>query len=422
LDESLDYEATLAAVSRLVVPWLADWCAVDMAESDGTLRRVATAHVDPAKIELAKEWEERYPTNPDSATGVPNVIRSGQPEVYPEITEEMLLAAARDEQHLDLIRTLGMRSAMVVPMKARGRTLGAITFIAAELGRRYDDDDVLLAEELARRAASSIENARLYSERSYVARTLQQSLLPPHLPEVPGIELAARYLPVGEGNDVGGDFYDLFELGDDTWAVVIGDVCGKGADAAALTALVRYTIRAIASPDKLPSEILRLLNDAILRQRSDNRFSTVAYARVKKWGAGVRVEVASGGHPLPIVVRPGAKAEFAGEPGTLLGVVPDPTLSDAAVDVGPGDSVILYTDGVTEAGAPDRMLEPEDLAAEATRCNTRTADEIALCLERMAVEASGGDPQDDIAIIVLHVAAADSARPASPEAAATPAQ
>jgi serine phosphatase RsbU (regulator of sigma subunit) len=405
LDESLDYEATLATVSRLAVPWLADWCAVDMREADGTLRRVTTAHADPEKVSLAHEWEERYPTDPDSPTGAPNVVRTGTSEIYPHISDEMLVAAARDEEHLALVRSIGMRSAMVVPMVARGRTLGAISFIAAETGRGYGDADLLLAEELARRAATSIDNARLYSERSYIARTLQQSLLPPHLPDIPGIEVAARYRPAGEGNEVGGDFYDLFEIADESWALVIGDVCGKGADAAALTALVRYTIRAIAGAGKLPSEVLGLVNDAILRQRSDNRFSTVVYARVTKTDeGGVRVEMASGGHPLPLLLRPGAGAKALGEPGTLLGVVPDPRFHDVAIDLGPGDSLVLYTDGLTEAGAPHRLLGDQDLAEAIERCGGTSAADVAACLEDTAVETSGGQPHDDLAIVVLRVA------------------
>jgi PAS domain S-box-containing protein len=403
LDESLEYEDTLATVSRLVVPWLADWCVVELLEADGSLRRVNVAHVDPAKVELAAEWTRRYPPDPSSPTGTYAVARSGSAQIVPEISDEMLVSAARDDEHLSMIRSLGMRSAMIVPMIARGRTLGVVTFIAAETGRRYGEDDLLLAEELARRAATSIDNARLYEERSYIARTLQQSLLPPHLPEIVGIELAASYRPVGEGNDVGGDFYDVFDLGGDSWAVVIGDVCGKGANAAALTALVRYTVRAIATADKLPSEILRLVNDAILRQRSDNRFSTVVYARVQRTGRGAHVELTSGGHPLPLLVRADGSAETLGEPGTLLGVVPDPTLHDVAVDLAPGDTIVLYTDGVTEAGAPHDLMTPEQLAEVAARCRREGAAEMVACLDSAAVETSGGEPHDDIAIVALRV-------------------
>ncbi len=403
LDQSLDYEATLRSVSRLAVPWIADWCAVDMIETDGRLRRVTTAHVDPAKVDLAREWHERHPPNLRAASGAPNVARTGRSEIYPVITDEMLAAGARDAEHLAMLRALGMRSAMVVPMGARGRTLGVITFIAAETDRSYGDDDLLLAEELARRAAMSIDNARLYSERSYVARTLQDSLLPPHLPEIPGIELAARYRPVGEGNEVGGDFYDAFQLGDETWGVAIGDVSGKGAAAAAVTALVRYTLRAIADAGRPGSEVLRLVNDAMLRQRADSRFSTVAYARLRPGRDGVKVSIANGGHPLPIVLRANGDAEFAGRPGTLLGVVPEPRVHDDDVELWKGDALVLYTDGVPEAGAPGRLLDDDELLDAVRRCEARDASAIAEYVEALAVDLAGGDPNDDIAVVVAHV-------------------
>jgi PAS domain S-box-containing protein len=403
LDQSLDYDSTLTALSRLVVPWLADWCAVDIRDSDGTVRRVNTAHIDPAKVEMAREIERRYPAPNDDDQGLRRVLATGRSEIYPEIADELLKSAARDDEHLRLLRAVGLHSAMIVPMIARGRTLGAITFVGSSPERRFADDDLLLAEDLARRAATSVENARLYGERAYVARTLQESLLPPRLPDIPGIELAGLYRPIGEGNEVGGDFYDAFELGDESWAVVIGDVCGKGAEAAALTALVRYTLRAIAKPGKRPSEILRELNDAILRQRSDGRFCTVAYACLTPTGDGAHVEVSNGGHPLPLLLRRDGGAELVGEPGTLLGVVPDPRLSDLTVELGVGDTFVLYTDGITEAGAPQRLLEAPDLIALAERCAGGVPADVAACLERSAVEVSGGDPHDDIAIVVLRV-------------------
>jgi PAS domain S-box-containing protein len=402
LDQSLDFDSTLTAVSRLVVPWLADWCAVDIRNADGTVRRVNTAHIDPEKVEFALEIERRYPSATEGDQGLPHVLATGRSEFYPEIPDELLAQGAQDEEHLRLLRLVGIHSVMIVPMIARGRTLGAITFVGSSPERRFDEDDLLLAEDLARRAATSVENARLYGERAYVARTLQESLLPPRLPDIPGVELAGLYRPVGEGNEVGGDFYDVFELGDRSWAVVIGDVCGKGAGAAALTALVRYTLRAIATAGKRPSEILRELNDAILRQRSDGRFCTVAYACLTPTdGGGARVEVSNGGHPLPLVVRGDGRAELVGEPGTLLGVVPDPRLGDLSLELGPGETFVLYTDGITEAGAPKQLLEGADLLALGERCTPGTPAEVAACLESAAVELSGGDPHDDIAIVVL---------------------
>jgi PAS domain S-box-containing protein len=404
LDQSLDYDSTLTAVSRLVVPWLADWCAIDIRDADGSVRRVSTAHIDPAKVEFAQEIERRYPSPPDGDQGLPHVLATGRSEFYAEIPDELLEASARDEEHLRLLRTVGIHSAMIVPMIARGRTLGAITFVGSSPERRFDEDDLMLAEDLAWRAATSVENARLYTERTYIARTLQESLLPPRLPDIPGVELAGLYRPVGEGNEVGGDFYDAFELDDESWAVVIGDVCGKGAVAAALTALVRYTLRAIATPEKRPSAILRELNDAILRQRSDGRFCTVAYARLTPGTGGrAQVEVSNGGHPLPLVVRSDGRAELVGEPGTLLGVVPDPLLSDLSLELASGDTFVLYTDGITEAGAPERLLDASDVVALGERCGPVAPADVAACLEEAAVELGGGDPHDDIAIVVLRV-------------------
>ena len=212
-------------------------------------------------------------------------MRTGQAELYPEIPDEMLREGAVDEEHYRALIEIGMRSVIIVPMTTRGRTIGALTFVSGNSGRRFDEQDVELAQELARRCATAIDNARLYTERSYIARTLQQSLLPVELPDIPGVEAAARFRPTGEGNEVGGDFYDMFETGNRGWAVVMGDVCGKGPDAAAVTALARYTLRAAAMRERLPSRSLAVLNEALLRQRDDRRFCTVAYAYIEKLDA-----------------------------------------------------------------------------------------------------------------------------------------
>jgi signal transduction histidine kinase/DNA-binding response OmpR family regulator len=164
LSSSLDYRSTLSSVARLAVPRLADWCAVDVLEEDGSLARVAVAHEDPRKVELARELERRYPEDPESPTGVYNVLRTGHPEFYPDIPEEVLEASAQDEEHLRLLREIGFTSAIVVPITARSRTLGTITLVSAESGRSYSEADLRLAEDLARRSASAVDNARLYEE------------------------------------------------------------------------------------------------------------------------------------------------------------------------------------------------------------------------------------------------------------------
>ncbi|HEX8067974.1 MAG TPA: SpoIIE family protein phosphatase [Thermoleophilaceae bacterium] len=407
LSSSLDYDTTLANVARLTVPRLADWCAVDV-EEDGSVKPVVVAHTDPAKVRWAEQLRERYPPNPTQATGLYEVLRTGRAELYEEIPQEMLEAAARDAEHLELMRQLQMRSGMVVPMIARGRTLGAITMMttSAESGRTFGESDLRLAEELAARCALAVDNARLFHARAHVARTLQQSFLPPELPRTPGLDVAARFRAAGEAHEVGGDFYDLFATGGSRWAALIGDVCGKGPEAAAVTALARYTLRTAAMSEHVPSRVLTMLNEAMLRQRDDRRFSTVLYATLDRHGDGTRLRFATGGHPLPLLLRANGESCEVGTPGTVLGVVPDPDLVDQEVELHPGDAVVLYTDGVTDAAAPDLVREPAELAAMLGPARGESADAIAERLLELALSVRNGDePRDDIAILVIRVPA-----------------
>jgi PAS domain S-box-containing protein len=403
LGSSLDTSEVLRHVASLAVPEVADWCAVDMVV-DGAIDRVALAHQDPDMLEMAEELWRRYPPDGRSDTGVPAVLRSGHPELYQEIPDELLRQASVDDEHYRLVRDIGMRSAMIVPMVARGRSVGALSFVSGPSGRRFDAQDLELAQELARRCAIAIDNARLYNERAYIARTLQDSLLPSELPEIPGIEAAARFLPTGKGGDVGGDFYDMFETGGRGWTVVMGDVCGKGPDAAAVTALARYTLRAAAMRERLPSRCLRLLNEALLRQRDDRRFCTVAYAYLETHEGGVRIGVASGGHPLPLLLHPDGTVEDIGEPGTLLGVLPDPNLADRSLVLSPGDALVFYTDGVVEGRGAIATFDEDGLRRLLAECAGAGADAIAARVEDAALSAQDGQPRDDIAVLVLRVA------------------
>jgi serine phosphatase RsbU (regulator of sigma subunit) len=275
--------------------------------------------------------------------------------------------------------------------------------VSGDDSRRFREDDKVLAEELARRCGLALDNARLFRERSRIARTLQESLLPPMLPELPGLDLAARFRAAGEGLEVGGDFYDLFETGDSGWAVAIGDVCGKGSEAAAITALARYTVRAAAMRQDGPSQILGMLNEALLRQRTDKRFCTVLYGRLEKNGAGHHFEFASGGHPLPLVLRGGGESGEVGAPGTLLGIVPDPDLEDSDVLIRPGEALVLYTDGVTDSAAPQRIWSAGELMDAVGSPAGLDADTIAERVMQAALSEAGGEPRDDIAILVLKV-------------------
>jgi PAS domain S-box-containing protein len=402
LGESLEPAEVLGQVATLAVPEVADWVAVHMPGETG-IELVALAHRDPEMVKQAAALDRQMPTRADAPRGVANVLRTGKSELYPDIPR--LVPETEDErQRAEHVRSFGMRSALVVPMVARGKTLGALTLATDQSGRRFDRHDLELAEELARRCGTAVDNARLFSERAYIARTLQQSLLPAELPDIPGIEAAARFRPTGQGNEVGGDFYDLFESGGRGWTVVMGDVCGKGPDAAAITALARYTLRAAAMRERLPSRSLALLNEAMLRQRSDRRFCTVAYAYLEPMAQGARIGFASGGHPLPLLLRADGSVQAIGEPGSLLGVLPDPSFEDRSLSLAPGDALVFYTDGVIEGRGTNGALDEDGLAHLVAACAGDGADAIAARVEDAAVAAQDGSPRDDIAVLVLRVA------------------
>jgi integral membrane sensor domain MASE1 len=251
-------------------------------------------------------------------------------------------------------------------------------------------------------AAVITERRRAEEAVEYVAGTLQESLLPSQLPVIPGVETAVDFRAAGKQHLVGGDFYDLFKRDDGSWAVVVGDVLGKGATAAATTGLARYTLRAAAVSERQPSRILGLLNDAIRRQSPDQS-CTVACGRLDVDGAnGARVTLSVGGHPLPLVLRADGQVEPVGEPGTMLGVLPDPQLADQTTDLAPGDALVLYTDGLTDAYAPGRLVKRAGLVAALESCAGRSATEIASGIQE-GVLVREAEPRDDIVLLVLRI-------------------
>lgn len=401
LSHSLDFDGTVRQVADLAVPDLADYCIVDVAAEDGTLDRAALVHADPRGASIVDQLSE-YPADPDGNVGAPRVLRTGESVLFPGVPDETLREVARDDRHLSLLRELDLRSAIVVPMIARERVIGTITLATVGSSRVYDEGDLAIAEELGWRTGIAVDNARLYGERSRVAETLQRSLLPSTLPSIPGVRTAARFRPTGEGLEVGGDFYDLFESGDG-WTVAIGDVCGKGPDAAAVTALARYTLRAAAMTETTPSATLSTLNEAMLRQRADLRFCTVAYGLLAPESGGARLRLARAGHPAPLVLRRDGSVEELGAPGTLLGVVSDPDLPDESAHIRAGESVLFYTDGVTEAHGANGEFGPSDLVELLAGSAGLSADEIARRVERAALSTDSGEPRDDIAVVVLQL-------------------
>jgi integral membrane sensor domain MASE1 len=278
--------------------------------------------------------------------------------------------------------------------------------------RSNPDDSLLLAQTyfgvtgitVLLLAAVITERRRAEEALEQIAGALQDSLLPSRLPDIPGLELAARFRPVGASYRVGGDFYDVFQSRDGGWAVVVGDVCGKGPEAAAVTGLARYTLRTGAAQVDSPSGVLTVLNDALRQDRSPREYCTVAYARLDDVAGAFRLTFSTGGHPLPLLLRADGTVEPIGTHGLLLGAEADPQLVDTIVELHPRDCLVLYTDGITDAYAPAHTLAPADLESLLGSCAGSNAGEIAERIYSAVLDFSPSEPRDDIALVVVRIA------------------
>jgi serine phosphatase RsbU (regulator of sigma subunit) len=347
LTSSLDHQRTLQRVAEVVVPDLADWCSVSLPGEGATVETVAVAHSDPDRVRLALELQQRYPNRLDDDTHLAAVLRGEAGTDVADIPPGAMEAFAADADHLRLLEAVGFGSILIVPLDAGGRRLGAMVLVRSDPLRRFGDEDVELAEDLAGRAATALLNAQLYGDHQALAATLQRGMLPPQLPVVAGWSAAALYHPAGEIGEVGGDFYDAFRAGED-WMVVIGDVTGHGPEAATLTALARHTLRTAAELTGDPAAALEHLNRSLRRERS-LALCTAACVRISTSGTVATAAVASAGHPLPLLVRDGAVRE-TGRAGPLAGAFDDEGAWPVeVVQVRAGDVLVLYTDGVLDA-------------------------------------------------------------------------
>jgi PAS domain S-box-containing protein len=409
LTASLDPQRTLQEVAWAAVPELSDWCAVDMPDERGRLRRVATADRSPERTALSRLVIAENTAQPRMPVGPPNVMRTGVSELYPTIDEQLLRLAATDDAQLQALKEVGARSVLIVPMVAAGRTIGTITMGTIESQRRLGEDDLVLAEELGRRAGIAVEHAQVHRDRSTIAATLQAALLPPSLPAIDGLELAARFRAAGGGTTVGGDFYDVWPLPGEprAWMVVMGDVTGKGPEAAAITALARYTMRTAALYERDPSRVLERLNHALLHDAEQRRLCTAVVVRVvpvapNAAGARADLTVAAAGHPLPLRVRPDGRLDEVGAPGTLLGAFEPGHWSDVDVRLEPGDAIVLYTDGVTDARGDADRFGDERLERVVAAAAGASAGTIAAQIDEALITFQAGEQQrDDIALLVL---------------------
>jgi serine phosphatase RsbU (regulator of sigma subunit) len=311
-----------------------------------------------------------------------------------------------------------------VMLRSAGRPLGMLEVVDRP-DRTFTPRDEAILAQLGQLASVAIAKSQAYTRERHIAQVLQGSLLPPSIPTVPGLTAAVRFIAAGEGIEVGGDFYDFFPPRDERSgeasaggeasgrdrepagrgrrvAALIGDVCGKGPEAASVTALARHTLRAAAVYESRPSAVLALLHRALRDARDDGRFCTVAYCDFELHDGGARMVLSCAGHPLPLVLRRSGVVEPVGKLGTLLGADVEPMLADVAVDLVPGELVVLYTDGVTEVrAAQEEVFGHRDLAELVRRCAGMHPDGVAQQIEDAVLAAAGGRPRDDIAVLVI---------------------
>ena len=408
LSWSLDYPESYERLARLCVPFLADLCLIDVADNGG-IRRRAAVHAESEHAELARLLETQFAPDPFGPHPAASVVQGGSSEMAEEMTDEFLRATTRSEEHYQVVKALDFTSYMCVPLTARGRNLGALTLVSAGSGRHFDGSDLALAEELARRAGLALDNARLFAERDHVARALQSSLLPPLLPSIPGVRLAARYRAAGEGNEVGGDFYDVFQVGRSAWTLVLGDVSGKGPEAAAIAGLARHTLRAVAMQQRAPRRLLAALHETLAHGEGQGEFCTVCCALLQaspQRAGGARLTIACAGHPPPVVRRADGGVELAASTGPLLGLpLREMRFRQQTFDLAAGDTVVMYTDGVTEAHHRTQELFGEERLMETIRTAPTDVDGIADSILDAVTSYGPSDPRDDVAVIVVQIGA-----------------
>ncbi|MFI9353925.1 SpoIIE family protein phosphatase [Streptomyces lydicus] len=378
------YFDCLQCMARLTVPALAPLCTVHVVE-DGRTRRIATAATDPATEDLLASAAIRD----DIDRALARVLTTGRTEAG---GNGAAAPAARPD----------VTGYACVPLHVRGRTFGVLTLLATD--RPLDGHVVALAEELARRAASSADNAHQFTDRVRLARDLQAGLLPPELPSIPGAQLAASYHPAGEGLDVGGDFYDVFPLPDNRWALMVGDVCGRGAAAATTTGMVRHTARAAARLLNDPADVVTAINEALTEGTTEDTFVSLVYGELRHADSRLSLDLMRAGHVPPLVRRADGTVEELAHPGLLLGIDRDVAGTPCHLELSPGDSLVLVTDGITEARSAEGTFFDEHRLADALASLPGAAPTAASVVAAVtaAVTAFAGDSTpDDQAALVL---------------------
>ena len=401
LSASLDPDTILRELARLVVPRVADWCIIYLMGADDTLRRVEIAHVDATKEEFVRRLASHH-IAPGSPHPIMEVMATGRSVLLPEVTDDLLRRSSGDEEQYRLSQDVGFTSAMLVPMMAHERAFGAISFVTSISGRRYTADDLAVAEELSQRASLAVDKARAYERERSIAVTLQRSLLRTRLPQIPGITLASRYLPARHEAEVGGDWYDAVLLPEGQLAVIMGDVAGRGIQAAAVMGQLQNAVRAYAAEGYGPDEILR----RVARMLDLREMATLLILIFDPVTHGVRY--ANAGHMPPLVLSPdGGVRALEGGAAPLSIVSPEVTYVNHEAQLDPGSTVLLYTDGLVE-------VRGESIDQGLTRLTevlrTTPVDDVEGALNHVLFGMLQDEPGiDDVALLALHAGVLDPA-------------
>lgn len=394
LSGSLNLRRTALRLLTMIRPRLADWSFVVLpADSPGAIALVGGDDAGFHALIAEASVDE---------LGLGRVLKTGGTELLHVMDgDEAAADLAKMIPHPRLVAeaaTMRPADLLGVGLTARGSTIGALVMVRSQ-GRGFDEADVAVAERVAARAAMALDSARLYEERGRIATVLQSSLRPPSLPTVDGVRLAARYRPAAEHLDIGGDFYDVQGAGDD-WLFTLGDVCGKGVEAAALTGRTRQSMRTASYFDRRPEALLGALNKVLFDERT-RQFVTVVCARLTRDGDRVRADVASAGHPAPIVLRAGGRAEQVDVYGTAAGMVAEVEYRPVTVGLRPGDTMLMFTDGIDEALGADGRYGVERLLSWLPSYAGADPEVICEAIERNVIEYLDGRPHDDIALLAV---------------------
>jgi len=399
LDSSLDPEETARTIVSTAVPELAELCLIDFRRPDGWYGDSIVAGANPEMAERLERIRRESPLDPAGEHPVAQVLRLNQPMIWRDLTApEVVDKVSQNENHLQLMRDAGYNSAAVVPLFARGRILGALSFLHAHGDLRYDPGDLDFLSELGERAALALDNARLYRERDRVAKSLQRGLRPPRPAEVEGLGISVVFEAAGEGIEVGGDLYDVLPSDDGCW-ILVGDVAGKGSTAASVSVAVRHSVRGLTREISEPEEVLRRVNELLLAGDSLNDFATAMLAHLQRQESGWRIALASAGHP-PAVLTTDAGPELLGG-GTVLGAWQEANVERHERVLGPGTTLALCTDGWLEAGPVTAHQGPETFAEMTQALAGLGLDELTERLRADAVTRSSGTLRDDLVVLAV---------------------